>query len=76
MSRLIVCADLRNSAERRHISMTDDIASQLERRLGRVHARQRLGIEIEDNEKGVFLLRVQLSGNRQALRTREGKSQR
>ena len=29
---------------------------------------QRLGIEIEDNEKGVFLLRVQLSGKRQALR--------
>jgi predicted MPP superfamily phosphohydrolase len=47
MSRLIVCADLRSSVERRHISMTDDIASQLERRLGRVHARQRLGIETE-----------------------------
>ena len=29
---------------------------------------QRLGIEIEDNEKGIFLLRVQLSGKRQALR--------
>ena len=29
---------------------------------------KRLGIEIEDNEKGVFLLRVQLSGKRQALR--------
>jgi hypothetical protein len=29
---------------------------------------QRLGVEIEANEKGVFLLRVQLSGKRQALR--------
>jgi hypothetical protein len=29
---------------------------------------QRLGIEIEDNEKGIFLLQVQLSEKRQALR--------
>jgi len=34
---------------------------------------QRLGIEIEDNDKGVFLMRVQLSRKRQP---REGKSQR
>ncbi len=30
---------------------------------------KRLGIEIEDNEKGVFLLKVRLSGKRQTLRT-------
>jgi uncharacterized protein len=37
----------------RRVSMTKDIVSQLESRLGRVHARQRLGIE-NDHEARVF----------------------
>jgi hypothetical protein len=32
---------------------------------------KRLGIEIEDNDKGVFLLNVRVSGKRQALREEE-----
>jgi len=46
-------APRRTGGRRRRVAMNKDIVSQLESRLGRVHARQRLGIET-DHEARVF----------------------